>query len=156
MSSISCKYPLVRRLNLLCEMRSCSFWFNFTLKTDICIAPAKSKKKTFQPGALKSLRSVTLKCLSGTCQMCHPIRFLGDEWLFGGCTVSLQEASQIKRQLWILEVPTLWSLISTVSAKYSLGMYRLNLWDFSLWAVWRQVSPRTVGDGRGWVPEGGG
>lgn len=116
----------------------------------------QNKKKKFQPGALKSLRSFTHKCLSGTCQMCHPFRFLGDEWLFGGCTVSLQEASQIKRQLWILEVPTLWSLMSTVSAKFSLGMYRRNLWDFSVWSVWRQVSPRTVGDGRGWVPEGGG
>lgn len=134
MSSISCKYPLVQRLNLLGEMRSRSSRFNFTLKTDVCIAPAKRKKKTFRPRALKSLRSVTLKCLSGTRQMCHPIRFLGDEWLFGGCTVSLQEASQIKRQLWILEVPTLWSLMSTVSAKFSLGIYRLNLY-FSVWSV---------------------
>lgn len=59
----------------------------------------------FQPGALKSLRPFTHKHLSGTCQMRHAIRFLGDEWLFGGCTMSLQEASQIKRQLWILKGP---------------------------------------------------
>lgn len=45
MSSISCKYPLVQRLNLLGEMRSRSSRFNFTLKTDVCIAPAKRKKK---------------------------------------------------------------------------------------------------------------
>lgn len=110
-------------------MKSCSSSFDFTLSTDVSIAPPP--KKCSRP------ERRDLAVLYTQVPEFHPdigllgFTSAGDEWLFEGCTVSLKEASQ-KRQLWIVKVLTVSSLMATVSVEFSLGMYKMNLSDFNV------------------------
>lgn len=133
MCSISCNYPLAQTLNGQCEMKSWSSSFDCTPSTDVSTVPPphpSSQKVSAQSAEI-------LQSFSHKWSEFHPDMELlgftsaGDKWLFEGCTVSLQEASQ-KRQLWIVKVLTVSSLMATVSAEFSLGMYKMNrLWMFS-------------------------
>lgn len=85
--SISCNYPLAQTLNGQCEMKSCSSSFDFTLSTDVSIAPPP--KKCSRP------ERRDLAVLYTQVPEFHPdigllgFTSAGDEWLFEGCTVSL-------------------------------------------------------------------